>query len=283
MTGRGSSRARRAVAHRVRAARCLGFRGRRWAGVASGSAPDSTCSHTRGVQCRYGPSRRSWGPNRVRHRRGGSTGLQPRAVELHADLVLCGQPAQDPLGLRGRVADARCPWLRAAARAKMSTRTRPGQRDPAQRRPLLRSSCAPRVLDPAMPVAALFILVVHDKAGQRILERFASWPAAAATRPRRRVCRMKKTNSDGKGESPLWTDENDLVQSRHPVRHASGPDAVVSRQVSPVLQVGFEGTGDDRATRGQPTHRARRLLQNSGWPRDHLEVVLDHQQKSNTR
>ncbi len=100
-------------------------------------------------------------------------------------------------------------------------------------------------------------LVVHDKAGERILER--SLEVAAADMPQAPRLSVYKNNSDGKGNS-YGTHENYLVDRATPfadiVRDLT--PFFVSRQVfTGAGKVGFEGNWDDRATRGyQLTARA---------------------------
>ena len=68
-------------------------------------------------------------------------------------------------------------------------------------------------------------LVVHDKAGERILER--SLEVVAADMPQAPRLSVYKNNSDGKGNS-YGTHENYLVDRATPVRrHRARPDAVL--------------------------------------------------------
>ncbi|MFZ1220967.1 MAG: proteasome accessory factor PafA2 family protein, partial [Chthoniobacterales bacterium] len=100
-------------------------------------------------------------------------------------------------------------------------------------------------------------LVVHDKAGERILER--SLEVVAADMPQAPRLSVYKNNSDGKGNS-YGTHENYLVDRATPfadiVRDLT--PFFVSRQVfTGAGKVGFEGNWDDRVTRGyQLTARA---------------------------
>jgi len=100
-------------------------------------------------------------------------------------------------------------------------------------------------------------LVVHDKAGERILER--SLEVVAVDMPQAPRLSVYKNNSDGKGNS-YGTHENYLVDRATPfadiVRDLT--PFFVSRQVfTGAGKVGYEGNWDDRATRGyQLTARA---------------------------
>jgi proteasome accessory factor A len=100
-------------------------------------------------------------------------------------------------------------------------------------------------------------LVVHDKAGERILER--SLEVLAAEMPQAPRVSIYKNNSDGKGNS-YGTHENYLVDRATPfadiVRDLT--PFFVSRQVfTGAGKVGFEGSWDDRAAAGyQLTARA---------------------------
>ncbi len=87
----------------------------------------------------------------VRHRRGRGARFQPRPVLVAADLHLRGVAPPHPLGLRAGVAAPRRAGLRTGAGPRGQRRgPRARERDPAQRRPLLRRSRAPRVLDARM-------------------------------------------------------------------------------------------------------------------------------------
>jgi proteasome accessory factor A len=100
-------------------------------------------------------------------------------------------------------------------------------------------------------------LVVHDKAGERILER--SLELAAAEIPQAPALSIYKNNSDGKGNS-YGTHENYLVDRATPfadiVRDLT--PFFVSRQIfTGAGKVGFEGAWDDHAAAGyQLTSRA---------------------------
>jgi proteasome accessory factor A len=100
-------------------------------------------------------------------------------------------------------------------------------------------------------------LVVHDKAGERILAR--SLEVLAADMPQAPRLSIYKNNSDGKGNS-YGTHENYLVDRATPfadiVRDLT--PFFVSRQVfTGAGKVGFEGNWDDRASTGyQLTARA---------------------------
>ena len=100
-------------------------------------------------------------------------------------------------------------------------------------------------------------LVIHDKAGERILER--SLEVLALDMPAAPHLSVYKNNSDGKGNS-YGTHENYLVDRATPfgdiVRDLT--PFFVSRQVfTGAGKVGFEGNWDDHGTRGyQLTARA---------------------------
>jgi len=100
-------------------------------------------------------------------------------------------------------------------------------------------------------------LVVHDKAGERILER--SLEVLAAEMPQAPRISIYKNNSDGKGNS-YGTHENYLVDRATPfadiVRDLT--PFFVSRQIfTGAGKVGFEGSWDDRTAAGyQLTARA---------------------------
>jgi Pup amidohydrolase len=100
-------------------------------------------------------------------------------------------------------------------------------------------------------------LVLHDKAGERILAR--SLEVLATDMPQAPTLSVYKNNSDGKGNS-YGTHENYLVDRATPfadiVRDLT--PFFVSRQIfTGAGKVGFEGNWDDRATSGyQLTARA---------------------------
>ena len=175
-----------------------------------------------------------------------------------------GSPAQDPVGLRGRVAAARRARVRAAARSRDVRRgPRPGERDPAQRRALLRRPRAPRVLDAGVPHAARRSSI-HDKAGERILER--SLDVLAADMPQTPALSIYKNNSDGKGNS-YGTHENYLVDRATPfadiVRDLT-PFFVTRQVFTGAGKVGFEGLGRPRHGR-VPAHRSGRTSSRPRW------------------
>jgi proteasome accessory factor A len=100
-------------------------------------------------------------------------------------------------------------------------------------------------------------LVIHDKAGERILER--SLDVLAADMPQAPPLSIYKNNSDGKGNS-YGTHENYLVDRATPfadiVRDLT-PFFVTRQVFTGAGKVGFEGSWDDRATAGyQLTARA---------------------------
>jgi proteasome accessory factor A len=100
-------------------------------------------------------------------------------------------------------------------------------------------------------------LVIHDKAGERILER--SLDVLAADMPQTPALSIYKNNSDGKGNS-YGTHENYLVDRATPfgdiVRDLT-PFFVTRQVFTGAGKVGFEGSWDDRATAGyQLTARA---------------------------
>jgi len=100
-------------------------------------------------------------------------------------------------------------------------------------------------------------LVIHDKAGERILER--SLEVLAAEMPQAPALSIYKNNSDGKGNS-YGTHENYLVDRATPfadiVRDLT-PFFVTRQVFTGAGKVGFEGSWDDRATPGyQLTARA---------------------------
>ena len=100
-------------------------------------------------------------------------------------------------------------------------------------------------------------LVIHDKAGERILER--SLEVLATDMPQAPALSVYKNNSDGKGNS-YGTHENYLLDR-------AAPFADIVRDLTPFFvtrqiftgagKVGFEGNWDDRSTAGyQLTARA---------------------------
>jgi len=100
-------------------------------------------------------------------------------------------------------------------------------------------------------------LVVHDKAGERILAR--SLEVLATDMPQAPALSVYKNNSDGKGNS-YGTHENYLVDRATPfadiVRDLT-PFFVTRQIFTGAGKVGFEGNWDDRATTGyQLTARA---------------------------
>jgi len=100
-------------------------------------------------------------------------------------------------------------------------------------------------------------LVIHDKAGERILER--SLEVLAAEMPQAPPLSIYKNNSDGKGNS-YGTHENYLVDRATPfadiVRDLT-PFFVTRQVFTGAGKVGFEGSWDDRTTPGyQLTARA---------------------------
>src|SRR6476469_9228374 len=100
-------------------------------------------------------------------------------------------------------------------------------------------------------------LVIHDKAGERILER--SLEVLATEMPQTPALSIYKNNSDGKGNS-YGTHENYLVDRATPfadiVRDLT-PFFVTRQVFTGAGKVGFEGTWDDRTTPGyQLTARA---------------------------
>ena len=119
-------------------------------------------------------------------------------------------------------------------------------------------------------------LVIHDKAGERILER--SLEVLAAEMPQTPALSIYKNNSDGKGNS-YGTHENYLVDRATPfadiVRDLT-PFFVTRQVFTGAGKVGFEGSWDDRDHGRVPAHRAGRLLRDRGRPRDDAEAP-DHQ------
>ena len=114
----------------------------------------------------------------------GAPDFNPVLVLVPADLDVRGIAASHPLGLRAGVADARRSRLRAGARARGFGRgPRTGERDPAQRRALLRRPRPPRVLHARMPHAA--------RAGDPRQGGGAD-PGAIAGRGRSRPCRARR-------------------------------------------------------------------------------------------
>ena len=100
-------------------------------------------------------------------------------------------------------------------------------------------------------------LVIHDKAGERILER--SLEVLASEMPQTPALSIYKNNSDGKGNS-YGTHENYLVDRATPfadiVRDLT-PFFVTRQVFTGAGKVGYEGSWDDRATAGyQLTARA---------------------------
>jgi len=100
-------------------------------------------------------------------------------------------------------------------------------------------------------------LVIHDKAGERILER--SLEVLSTEMPQAPALSIYKNNSDGKGNS-YGTHENYLVDRATPfadiVRDLT-PFFVTRQVFTGAGKVGFEGSWDDRATPGyQLTARA---------------------------
>jgi proteasome accessory factor PafA2 len=100
-------------------------------------------------------------------------------------------------------------------------------------------------------------LVVHDKAGERILAR--SLEVLASDMPQAPALSVYKNNSDGKGNS-YGTHENYLVDRATPfadiVRDLT-PFFVTRQVFTGAGKVGFEGNWDDRSTSGyQLTARA---------------------------
>ncbi len=94
-------------------------------------------------------------------------------------------------------------------------------------------------------------LVIHDKAGERILERSLCRCSPRTCRRRRRSS-IYKNNSDGKGNS-YGTHENYLVDRATPFGgHRPRPHAVLrlaaGRSPAPARS-GFEGSWDDRCGR----------------------------------
>jgi len=100
-------------------------------------------------------------------------------------------------------------------------------------------------------------LVIHDKAGERILER--SLEVLASEMPQTPALSIYKNNSDGKGNS-YGTHENYLVDRATPfadiVRDLT-PFFVTRQVFTGAGKVGYEGSWDDRTTAGyQLTARA---------------------------
>jgi proteasome accessory factor A len=100
-------------------------------------------------------------------------------------------------------------------------------------------------------------LVIHDKAGERILER--SLEVLATDMPQAPALSVYKNNSDGKGNS-YGTHENYLLDRATPfadiVRDLT-PFFVTRQIFTGAGKVGFEGNWDDRSTTGyQLTARA---------------------------
>ena len=116
-------------------------------------------------------------------------------------------------------------------------------------------------------------LVVHDKAGERILER--SLHEVARAMPGAPPLSIYKNNSDGKGNS-YGTHENYLVDR-------ATPFADIVRDLTPFFvsrivftgagKVGAEAPWDERGPRHVPAHAARRLLRDRGRPRDDAEAA----------
>ncbi len=149
----------------------------------------------------------------VRHRRGRGARLQPRAVVVPADLDLRRVAPPHPVGLRAGVAAARRARVRAGAGPRGQRRgPRPGERDPAQRRPLLRRPRAPRVLHAGVHHAARASWCTTRRGS-------ASWNGrsreVATAMPSAPQLAIYKNNSDGKGNS-YGTHENYLVDRATP-------------------------------------------------------------------
>ena len=110
-------------------------------------------------------------------------------------------------------------------------------------------------------------LVVHDKAGERILERSLR-ELERILPPGQRIA-IYKNNSDGKGNS-YGTHENYLVDRATPFGD------IVLREPADLhrrRQAGHGGPMDGRAPRVLPAHPAGGFLRDRGGPRDHAEAA----------
>ena len=120
-------------------------------------------------------------------------------------------------------------------------------------------------------------LVVHDKAGERILER--SLREVASQPPDSPAPSIYKNNSDGKGNFLRDPRELPRRSSDGVRRHRAGPDPVL--RVPPGVLRGREawlrGAGTSGSTDLPVTQRAG-LLRDRGGPGDHAEAA-DHQQR----
>src|SRR6476469_5217324 len=117
-------------------------------------------------------------------------------------------------------------------------------------------------------------LVIHDKAGERILER--SLAVVAAEIPSSPALAIYKNNSDGKGNS-YGTHENYLMDR-------ATPFGDIVRDLTPFFvcrQARARGAVGRTRQACVPAHAARRLLRNGGRPGDDPEAA-DHQHARRT-
>ena len=205
----------------------------------------------------------------------GVPGFQPRPLVVAVDLDLRRIAQTDPLGLRARVAPPGCSRLRADPFAR-GVRRGPGprERDPPQRREVLRGSRASRVLDARMPHAAR---AGHPRQGggadPRAIDGRGHHADAgrAATRDLQEQLRR---------EGQLLRHARELPRRpADPVRrHRPGPDPVL--RLPPGLlrcgQARLRGAVGRARAADLPAHAARGLLRDRGRPGDHAEAT-DHQ------
>ena len=267
-TGRGS-RARRASASST-CARCSATATAR-AGRSSASAPASTCKVAGWPSPRSSAPRPSTGSPRSGAR------LQPGPLVLAADQHLRGRAPPDPLGLRAGVTAPRRPRVRAGPAARtLRGGPRSRERDPAERRPLLRRPRAPRVLHARVRDAAR---PRDPRQGGGADARAVARGGRSARCPARSALAIYKNNSDGKGNS-YGTHENYLVDRRDAVRqHRARPDAVLRDAVRSSRGAGKLGARGPVGRAGRatlPAHAARGLLRDRGRPGDDPEAP-DHQ------